>query len=95
MNIAETLEGAADILARDGWIQRQCDDDQGRHCLIDAMWTANEDTWSKTQAYLEGQLGGVSVIWWNDLPERTADEVIAKLREGAENWRKLNPEVTA
>ena len=89
MSIDEFLEQAREVLITKGWIQHSCVDDTGRVCLIQALWDVGEGTWMEPYEYLQQRLGEVPIIW-NDAPGRTVDEVIAMLREEAENWRTRN-----
>jgi hypothetical protein len=83
MDINEALERSAQLLAEKGWTQHQCTDSEGRVCLIEALYEADEENWGRASDYLGTLLGG-SVIDWNDRIGRTAPEVIAKLHEAAD-----------
>lgn len=62
-------------------------------CAVGAIWCAAESHTSKladaATDELEQVLGGlIAVGKWNDAPERTQAEVVAKLREAAEKARE-------
>ena len=97
--IAEDLRVAADVLERDGWTQHAPIDGAGRRCAAGALawavsngvasypsWLIGEalDRWRDAEEELRLQIDEESVMYWNDDPERTADEVVAALRAAAE-----------
>lgn len=84
---ADVLERAAELLERDGWCQRQLHHCDGSRCvrgaIIDAALEVGEGSLPPSE-WLRRHLGAKrSLPEWNDDPGRTADEVIAKLREAA------------
>lgn len=55
--IAEVLDGAADVIERDGWCQNDLTSDDGRHCLMGAigahLGTLSESGWWNLLAFDE------------------------------------------
>jgi hypothetical protein len=83
--VAEKLRAAADLLATNGWIQGAPSDKHDRYCMTGAINVVTDDAdvyEDATEAVLD-RLGTPSIIWWNDQPGRTAEQVIAALRETA------------
>lgn len=89
MTTKEVFAAAADVLERDGWCQGSMyrADEDGRiigRCLLGAVRQA-------AKTYDDYVFAGDLLVdlldrapsTWNDTPGRTADEVIAKLREFA------------
>lgn len=93
MTAKDTLLRAAELLERDGWCRGNSIDRQGRRCAMGAINSASHEPGSGTawdrfdQAAdrLQTYLGRTHVPDWNDHPERTAEQVIAALREAANN----------
>ncbi len=85
MTAAEVARKAADLLERDGWCQGKFRN-SGAHCVVAAL-TAVDDWSAPEQAAVRRRLrvhaGTEWLVNWNDAPERTADEVIALLRQVA------------
>jgi hypothetical protein len=85
---AEKLRAAADLLSTDGWIQGAPSDEHDRYCMVGAVNVVTEDAdvyvdaIEAVEAVLD-HLGALSIADWNDEPERTAEQVIAVLRETA------------
>jgi hypothetical protein len=83
--VAQKLREAADLLAAAGWIQGQPSDEHGRYCMVGAVNVVTDDAdvyVDATVAVLD-HLSTPSIAWWNDRPGRTAEQVIAVLRETA------------
>lgn len=85
------LLAAAELLERDGWCQGHFKNKVGQRCLRGALIAATaNDGYINTKRLVEateaieaahdGRFYGAT---WNDRPGRTADEVIALLREAA------------
>lgn len=91
MTVAEVLEGAADRVAN-GWCQGVYYYD-GCFCVLGAIADAcNEDAMKisfferlpgEATHQLRGVTGAFVLQAWNDAPDRTQAEVVAKLREAA------------
>lgn len=94
--VADVLNGAADLIERDGWCQRKYRGADGEHCVTDALMraagTKPGDTGSGAQLDLYSDAclavypftGGWGLPSWNDTPGRTKAEVVAALRAAAE-----------
>ena len=80
MNTREILLRAAEILERDGWTQGAYEHD-GKCCMVGALILAGQG-WSVARNAVRDNIG-MEPIYWNDAKDRTASEVIAKLREVA------------
>jgi hypothetical protein len=83
--VADKLRAAADLLATNGWIQGAPSDEHGRYCIDGAVNVVTDDAnvyKDATEAVLD-HLGTPSITGWNDKPGRTAEQVIAVLRETA------------
>lgn len=82
---AVVLFFAAQRISRDGWIQG-VDMCGVRCCALTALTVEAGSVWSPAHDALVEHLGDAyeSVVAWNDAPGRTADEVIATLRECAQ-----------
>jgi hypothetical protein len=83
--IGKVFLRTADYIEEHGWCQHQLRDPKGRVCLAAAITKDmhNYDDGGATinaWGLLKRSLGG-SAMKWNDAPERTKDEVIAKLKE--------------
>jgi hypothetical protein len=84
--VADKLRAAADLLAADGWIQGKLEDDQGRHCMtgaLNAVTGDDQDVYFAVFRVVRDYLGGLRLTWWNDEAGRTAEQVVAVLRETA------------
>lgn len=81
--IADVLSRAADLIVECGWTQGEWENN-GCFCLDGALMHVKGDTYTFPELDLVCQATGAeSAIWWNDAPERTQAEVVAKLREAA------------
>lgn len=89
-DVAAVLDGAADLLERDGWCQRAWRNRTGQRCaqtaLVDSAEGVYDDPWVKA-TWVMRQWIGESLTPWNDEPGRTASEVIAALRGAAASER--------
>ena len=91
--VADVLNGAADLILRDGWCQGDYVGPNGERCvewaLADAIGRQGE--WWTSPLYVEACvalrpfIGMHSRAGWNDQPGRTKAEVVAALRAAAEN----------
>lgn len=91
MNKFDVLREAADDLERNGWCQGIAENDAGEHCASGAIVTAdrfsNTLAWLAQRVLVEYLYPGFpisSILAWNDMPERTAAEVITAMREAAD-----------
>lgn len=100
MNVAEILTKAADLIEPEGaWTQKaNARDSEGRKtfasgedavcfCMAGALIHAGGGAYPKefVDAVLPPARGGLDrLVFFNDAPERTQAEVVAKLREAAE-----------
>ena len=94
-DIADVLEQAAQLLSQPGaWTQGAFQRGEKCFCLLGAIAFVTGDNphcaWGNTLASdarepLADAIGipTFAVVDWNDAPERTQDEVVAKLREAA------------
>lgn len=85
--VADVLNGAADLIERDGFVQRMFSDHRGRRCMDGAiMTTCLPGRWQDRQAAREVLVAvvGADLYDWNDEPGRTQAEVVAALRAAAE-----------
>jgi hypothetical protein len=95
---AADLRAAADVLRRDGWIQRNDHGPHG-HCAAGAIEVAIDPNsietrnegwdWEQNERFSEATLilarsFNAEVTAWNDTPGRTAAEVIAALEAAAQ-----------
>jgi len=91
VNAADVLDKAADVIVERGWCQGQFRNSAGQVCALAAVHTAARTTpftWVADEALgIIRKRVGMSVAYWNDAPERTADEVITALRECAASLR--------
>lgn len=93
MKTKEILLGAADLLERDGWCQLEYQDFSGSRCVVGALSKVLDvdiDSWEGSDEDIEIRtlIRGDEILdltFWNDNMVRTAEEVIAKLREVAES----------
>jgi hypothetical protein len=83
--VADRLRAAADLLATNGWIQGQPSDEHDRYCMVGAVnvVTDDADVYQDAIRVIHEHLDNWGIAQWNDQPERTAEEVIAVLRETA------------
>jgi hypothetical protein len=84
----EVLLKAADVLERDGWCKYSLNDRQGRHCVAGAIIIAVAGSPGGDELRKEARLQQHLTFWptiesWNDLPWRTRNQVLAKLRAAA------------
>lgn len=93
------MRRAADLIEEKGHTKGQLIDSNGSMCVNGALWNAlggfatpNRDLFLETTKILAKAIGiGMHPYWtqtydlpgWNNAPERTGEEVIAKLREVA------------
>lgn len=83
-DIAKALSSAADLIEEWGWCQGRFENESGNLCAVGAIWTTRvRGTDHFDVEYTFKDALGMSVAEWNDAPERTQDEVVAKLREVA------------
>lgn len=90
--VADVLNGAADLIERDGWCQAQFRGPNGEHCVSDALMraagTKPGDTGSGEQRDIYSRacwfLTAGSITAWNDERSTTKAEVVAALRAAAE-----------
>ena len=94
--VADVLNGAADLLEREGWCQGQYRNVDGRRCLARALADALDlplngpANWHHNPLYdaaalaLKQVTGRHFIAMWNDEPGRTQAEVVAALRAAAE-----------
>src|SRR4051812_11113109 len=91
----EILHRAADLLEEFGWCQKQLGSKElGQMCVFGALAEAADEFRVPTDI-LRQAIGQVTpsdedgrwghLTTWNDQPGRTRDEVVARLREVAEN----------
>jgi len=80
--IGGCLLEAIDVLEKRGWCQRALANSNGNVCMAGAVQATNrpESVRDNTLKSLHKTLG-MLISHWNDTPERTKDEVTAKLRE--------------
>lgn len=85
--VGEFLLRAADYLDKKGLCKHKPWDLEGRMCLIGAMRIANEayslDTILIKAWHRVKKLTKIDPPVWNDMPERTKEEVVAIMREAA------------
>ena len=93
--VADVLNGAADLLLEDGWVQGDYRGPNGEHCMVDAIGAAirtsapGRPPWFSPK-YAEATLavrvvvGSSLLAAWQDQPGRTQAEVVAALRAAAE-----------
>ncbi len=89
MTAAEVARKAADLLERDGWCQGLFRDGT-RRCLSAAITAAVADVSAPRRDIADEVVRdalrrhtGMTSTRWNDAPERTGDDVIALLRQVA------------
>ncbi len=87
----KVLLDAADLIERDGlWKGCGSDYSYGSNCIANAISKITGEPYTASHQKLLDSFGcGLksfnAVYAWNDAPERTASEVIAKLREVAQS----------
>src|SRR5713226_1598447 len=87
--ISQHLLLAADYIEKHGWCQYSLQDQEGRTCLEGAILKTtpfNHASHTHLVNVLErlSLVTGIRTGWvWNDLPERTKDQVVNALREAA------------
>lgn len=97
MNVSEILSKAADLIEPEGaWTQGSAARDANGHeidpqsreaacwCVYGALDRVAGDRFQRGIGFIEEATGQVLISVWNDAPERTQAEVVAKLREAAE-----------
>ncbi|SRR5258706_12465283 len=79
--IGECYLKAIEVIEQRGWCQGRLMDNQGKLCIVGAIQMTNAPYNTKNYALrlLHRTLGLAG--HWNDAPERTKGEVIAKLKE--------------
>lgn len=95
--VAADLRAAAEVLRRDGWCQLTAHRFWGQHCAAGAIEVAVDPHWKDSAGWEDDQNArfsratyalqdyiGASPTFWNDAPDRTADEVIAALEAAAD-----------
>lgn len=91
--VSDVLLAAADVLYRDGWTQGKAHGRDGSHCVAGAIQIAaglGLNAIALTDGYMAAfrafsdVVPGMWVAEWNDVPGRTADEVIHALKDAAE-----------
>lgn len=93
--VSDVLNGAADLIERDGWVQGHYRTTEG-YCIagaIDQTLGIIDDDELHVQLWPVAQAARVQVLaivddvaptLWNDAPGRTKEEVVAALRAAAE-----------
>lgn len=88
--VPAALNAAADLLEEKGWCQEVSEDAQGRHCIGGALVAvAGKRSGGSPVVFhaalyvLAKRVPGYTPSGWNDVPGRTAEEVIALLRRVA------------
>jgi putative intracellular protease/amidase len=96
--VADVLDRAADVIAERGHCKGDYEGPDGSVCAIGALLVAiaggpadplnarQFHTYMSARDWASDVVGN-AVARWNDAPERTADEVIAALREAARRER--------
>ena len=94
--VADVLNGAADLIERDGWTQHQYRGPNGEHCVTDALMRAAGTQpgdsgapgalvlYSSASLTLAVEVHEGRLPIWNDEFGRTKAEVVAALRAAAE-----------
>ena len=84
--VSKLLNDAADVLVSSGWCQGYYNDDQGRHCLVGALYQAVDQNYEivieakeRVRCYL-----GLNPFSWNDAKGRTQKQVVDVLRSAAQ-----------
>lgn len=83
--VRDVLLGAAEVIAERGWCQGRYLDSSGAVCIEGSLRRAAQPSHDHLfEACLAVDRNvGRDIVAWNDAPGRTAEEVIAKLREVA------------
>lgn len=93
--VADVLNGAADLIERDGWCQNQYRSVDGGRCLTRALADALDlplngpALWQHNPLYLDAEAvlqhvtGRWTIVGFNDEPGRTKAEVVAAIRAAA------------
>jgi len=95
--VPEILECAADLIEKRGLARRTFfDSRKGSFCTVGAMrQCAHGDVFGgpcwEAEKFLFDQLG-VSVVKWNDNPNRRKSTIVRALRRFAKKYRGLHPE---
>jgi hypothetical protein len=92
--VADVLDGAADLIEKVGWAQGMWRTDKGEVCITQAIADASP---FRTCSYREvvplrdviGLPWDMSLVRWNDAPGRTEQEVLDALRASAKAERRL------
>ena len=94
----DVLLRAAELLGEKGWCQGTARDAEGHMCAIGALQAANDEVtqrwqsaeYRRAQDRLQDHLWGDELLteahtipYWNDNPERTAEDVILALKRTA------------
>jgi len=84
--VSKLLNDAADVLVSSGWCQGYYNDDQGRHCLVGALYQAADQDWETVKDAKERVRGyvGRNPLSWNDAKGRTQRQVVDVLRSAAQ-----------
>lgn len=95
MTVSEILEAAAGLIERYGWIQRQWGNKSSGFDLAESITQAcppGDKNYVPAYRVISAHLKGCSLIFWNDEPGRTKEEVIAALR-GAASQQQVKEEI--
>jgi hypothetical protein len=92
--VADLLDGAADIIERDGWCQKALERD-GAVCALGALnKAALGDAYGLLSSHPNGLLAFGALFrrvgmlhLWNNEPERTKQEVLDEFRKAAKHER--------
>lgn len=95
----DILRMAADLIEEKGHLKHQLFDSTGAMCVNGAMWfaarkekdlfLAANEILGKSIGVSKNFLGFWDLPGWNNAPERTGEEVIAKLRETADKYETV------
>jgi hypothetical protein len=82
--VSTVLRNAAELIEKKGWCQFRFLDEDGGTCLAGAGEASAKSVsgWWQAREFLHRYLD-IDPTIWNDAPERTQAEVVAKLREAA------------
>jgi hypothetical protein len=81
VNLKQVFLDAANHLEMVGWCQNIDEDDQGRVCLHKAIRVVASDPVERLKAIRKfTKLVGLHVLYFNDTPGRTMEQVTAALR---------------
>lgn len=83
--VAQVLLDAADYIDKHGWCQNKLEDDDGRVCVMGALYRVNTpwSAYSKLFRHLSVNIKVLDVPFWNDAHGRTKEEVVSVLRKVA------------